>query len=161
MLALVNPLHFAATPARRVSWNASRLASCLTVTLTLIGCSNSNVQVSGKVVAGNDAVAEAVVNFRGLDPPQRTYHGVTVADGTLHVDYGEDGGIVPGKYRITIERPERADGQKIPSGEEGAALAAAGKIVRRSYAAERDITPQSSALDLNLANFTPVEPEPQ
>jgi len=124
------------------------------------GCSSSTVEISGKVLLQQQPVGGAVIDFALSGEQPRVYRGLSLPDGAYRIDYGVDGGLIKGKYRVTVTRTETPEGKPLPLGEEGAAALAAGKAVNRSYVLEKEITASSTTFDLNLDGISPTESQP-
>jgi len=142
---------------RQHSFPLLLMGLCLIVTSLGGGCGKSTAHISGKVLQQGKPVSQAVLDFTLLAEQPKVYRGVSLPDGAYVIDYGVDGGLAFGKYRITVTRTETLDGSPLPTGEEGAALLSSGKAQDRSYLLEKEITSSSTTFDLSLDGISPVE----
>jgi hypothetical protein len=143
--------------ARRAALSALA-AFCL---LALGGCGGSTARLAGKVLLQGQPVPNAEIELAPVDDATKNYRGISLADGTYQLDYGQDAGLPLGKYRATVTVYLTEDGQPLPEGEAGQGLKSSGKAVVQKYVLELTVDQSSANLNLDLDQATPETASPQ
>lgn len=133
-------------------------APLLLVAPLAVGCGASLGQATGKVTWKGTAAARADVVFAPEADPDAAVYGVTVADGSYHLDYARKRGILAGKCKVTVTWFTLRDGKPLPDGEAGAALRGDdAKVVRHVYQFEKDVAAGLNAFNFELTEGRPVQ----
>lgn len=118
------------------------------------GCGGDTARLSGKVLLQGQPVPKAEIELAPVDDATRNYRGISLADGTYQLDYGQAAGLPLGKYRATVTFYQTKDGKPLPEGEAGQGLKSSGKAVARKYVLELNVEKSSTNIDLNLDQGT-------
>lgn len=119
--------------------------------LAVVGCGGATGQATGKVTRDGKPVPDAEITFTSVTDSQATVHGASGPDGVYYLSYITDGGIPPGKYKVTVAFYTLRNGKPLPGGEEGAALRGdEEKVTRHSFEFDRNIAAGGNPHDFEL-----------
>lgn len=128
-----------------------RLSGAGMIVLLVCGCGSEPLaSLTCRVTREGQPQPHAEVLISGSGDAPASILGVSMQDGTCVFDLGGRRGLPPGEYRITVTHYERADGGPVPGGEEGQALKAEGKLVKKQLLFLRTLAAGANSLDLKL-----------
>jgi hypothetical protein len=138
----------------RRSTNSVRIVTLAVVIIgtgVLSGCGKSLADVSGTVKKEGQPLADADLVFAQEGEAERVFYAMSVEGGKFQVDYGEDKGMPPGKYKITVTWYLTPDGKPLPEGEAGAGLKTSGRARTFTKDLHREIADGEVSLDLDVS----------
>ncbi len=136
--------------------SAARFAAPLLFLACLSGCGADSAEVSGNVTKQGQPVGGASIVFANQsDANAPGYTGVAEPDGKYLLYPGDESGVKPGKYRVTVTWWTLRDGSPLPEGEEGASLRDSGQAVKHEVTFEKDVTPGANTIDLPVDQGKP------
>lgn len=133
---------------------STRLVSpvVLVICLVLLSGCGSVSDVSGTVKKDGQPLPDADLVFapEGKEG-ERVFYALSVEGGKFQVDYGEEKGMPPGKYNITVTWYTLPNGEPLPPGEAGANLKTTDKVRKLTKEFSRDVSSGDNKLELDVS----------
>jgi hypothetical protein len=136
------------SPRRRVIPGCALVVALLGLT----GCGKPMVNPTGKVTFKNRPVQRASLQMVSKDGSEEVFiAGMTDGSGVLQLDTSHRGGVPVGKYTITVSWwVLTRGGGPLPEGEAGEALKDTPAATNYTATLEKEITPETTTLDLEV-----------